>query len=118
MQHHLSKDCHPIVTKSCDCSHDDNNFTDSKVKCLLLENIIEPTNSPGRAQVVIMASENVKKRLCNDLKSPYQEILLLIKDKIYTAFETNGKLYQFTRIPFGLTNATFQQKMGNFIVEK
>ena len=37
---HLSKDCHPIATKSCKCSHDD-----SEIKHLLAESIIEPSNS-------------------------------------------------------------------------
>ena len=105
MQHHLLKDCHPIATKSCKHRHDDKNFTDSEIKCLPAENIIEPTNSPQRAQTVITANENGKNRLSIDLKSAYHQIPLLVENKIYTAFEANGKLYQFTRICFGLKNA-------------
>lgn len=54
-----------------------------------------------------------------DLKSAYHQILLLSEDKIYTAFEANGKLYQFTRIPFVSTNAAaaFQRKMDKFIAQ-
>ena len=54
-----------------------------------------------------------------DLKSAYHQILLLSEDKIYTAFEANGKLYQFTRIPFVSTNAVaaFQRKMDKFIAQ-
>ena len=38
-----------------------------------------------------------------DLKSAYHQIPIK-EDKPYTAFEANGKLYQFCRIPFGVTN--------------
>ena len=45
-----------------------------------------------------------------DLKSAYHQIPIK-EDKSYTAFEANGKLYQFCRIPFGVTNgvACFQR---------
>ena len=51
------------------------------------------------------------------MKSTYHQIPLLDEDKIYTAFEASGKLYQFTRITVGLTNAVaaFQRKTDNFI---
>ena len=54
-----------------------------------------------------------------DLKSAYQKIPLLLEDKPYTAFVANGKLYQFTHLPFGPTNAiaTFQKEMDEFIAE-
>ena len=53
------------------------------------------------------------------MKIAYHQIPLLAEDKIYTAFEANVKLYQFTRIPFSLTNAVvaFQRKMDNFIAK-
>ena len=152
---HLSKDSHPIVTKSRKYSHDDKSLIDSEIKRLLAKHIIEPSNSPWRAQVVITANENRKKRLCIDysqtinrsthldahplpkvddqvkeianfkifsaldLKSAYHQIPLLAEDKIYAAFEANGKLYQFIGIPFGLTNAVaaFQRNMDNFIAK-
>ena len=39
-----------------------------------------------------------------DLRSAYHQIPIGEEDKPYTAFEADGKLYQFTRIPFGVTN--------------
>ena len=38
----------------------------------------------------------------------------------YTGFEANGRLYQFRRIPFGVTNgvAVFQRLMDNIIKEE
>jgi hypothetical protein len=54
-----------------------------------------------------------------DLKSAYQQISCLKSDKYYTTFESNGLLFQFKRIPFGLTNAVaqFQRIMDKFIQE-
>ena len=37
-----------------------------------------------------------------DLKSAYHQITLPVADRKYTAFEANGQLFQFTRMPFGL----------------
>ena len=41
------------------------------------------------------------------------------EDKPYTAFEANGKLYEFYRIPFGVTNgvACFQRIIDKIIKE-
>jgi transposase InsO family protein len=54
-----------------------------------------------------------------DLKSAYHQIPLKQEEKHYTAFEANGRLYQFTRMPFGLTNAVaaFQRIMNHIISE-
>ena len=39
------------------------------------------------------------------------------EDKPYTAFEARNNLYQFTRLPFGVTNgvACFQREMVKFV---
>ena len=37
-----------------------------------------------------------------DLRSAYRQIKIVESDCKYTAFEANGKLYEFTRIPFGV----------------
>ena len=52
-----------------------------------------------------------------DLKSTYHQVSLQNKDKPYTAFEANRRLYQFYRIPFGVCNgvAAFQKIMDDFI---
>ena len=52
-----------------------------------------------------------------DLKSAYHQIPLREEDRPYTAFEVSGKLYQFTRLPFGVTNAVacFNRIVRQFI---
>ena len=44
-----------------------------------------------------------------DLKSAYHQVPLREEDKKFTAFEANGCLNQFRKMPFGVTNgvATF-----------
>ncbi len=55
-----------------------------------------------------------------DLQSAYHQVPIKPEDKPYTAFEAAVGLYQFTRIPFGVTNgvACFQRKMDEFISEE
>lgn len=52
-----------------------------------------------------------------DLKSAYHQVPILSREKRYTAFEACGNLYQFTRIPFGVTNgvAAFQRTLQYII---
>ena len=54
-----------------------------------------------------------------DLRSAYHQVPLKDKDKPYTAFEARGNLYQFTCLPFGVTNgvACFQREMMKFVDE-
>ena len=54
-----------------------------------------------------------------DLKSAYHQWKLKESDKPYTGFEANGGLYQFTRVPFGVTNgvACFQREMDRLVEE-
>ena len=51
------------------------------------------------------------------LKSAYHQIPIHEQDMKFTAFEANGELYQFKRIPFGLKNAVsaFQIAMTELI---
>ena len=63
---HLSQDCKPIAAKSCRYSHEDQELIKNETKRLLKEGIIEPSDSPGRAQVVVTKNERQKKRLVID----------------------------------------------------
>ena len=55
-----------------------------------------------------------------DLKSAYHQVPIKYADRKYTGFEANGRLYQFCRIPFGVTNgvAVFQRAMDRFVEEE
>ena len=39
-----------------------------------------------------------------DLKSAYHQVPLLERERHFTAFEAMGKLYQYRRLPFGVSN--------------
>ena len=55
-----------------------------------------------------------------DLRNAYHQVPFLKDDRKYTGFEDNGRLYQFRRIPFGVTNgvAVFQRLVDNIIKEE
>ena len=54
-----------------------------------------------------------------DLKSVHYQIPLHPDDRPYTAFEAAGKLHQYTRRPFGVTNrVSFFQRFVDFLIEK
>ena len=52
-----------------------------------------------------------------DLRSAYHQVPLRKEEQPYTAFEANNGLYQFTRVPFCVTNgvACFQREMTEFV---
>ena len=54
-----------------------------------------------------------------DLKSAYYQVPLSVEDRPYTAFEAEGKLYQYTQLPFGVTNdvSFFQRIIDNIIAK-
>ena len=55
-----------------------------------------------------------------DLRSAYHQIPIREEEKLYTAFEADGRLFQFTRIPFGVTNgvAAFQRVMDTVVSQE
>ena len=147
------KDIHPIATPFRRYNKSDASFIKTEVQKLLHEGVIDPSESPWRAQVLVTKNENHKRRMvidysqtinrftelhayplprideqinqlakCRvfstlDLKSAYYQILLHPDDRIYTAFEAGGKLYQYRRLPFGVANgvAAFQRIIDDVI---
>ena len=59
----LDPNCKPIITKSRRYSNKDRKFIAEEVERLLSEGIIEPSNFPWRAQVVVTRNEWHKKSL-------------------------------------------------------
>jgi len=54
-----------------------------------------------------------------DLKSAYDQVPILPEERLFTAFEADGQLYQFKRIHFGLKNAVpCFQRVVNEIMPK
>ena len=55
--------------------------------------------------------------ISSDLRSAYHQIPLQDGDKKYTAFESDGKLYNFVCMPFRITNgvAGFQRVIDSII---
>ena len=151
---HLSNECKPIATKSRKYSQNDRDFIKSETQRLVKAGIIRPSNSPWRAQVLVV-HEKTKRRMVVDysetvnkytqldayplpkidkhvndiakykiystidLRSAYYQIPLSENDSPYTAFEADGGLWEFTKMPFGVTNgsACFQRKMDKFVTK-
>ncbi|GCB74333.1 hypothetical protein scyTo_0003422 [Scyliorhinus torazame] len=146
----LTPDCTPVTTRSRRSGAQDRIFIRSKVQRLLREGIIEASNSPWRAQVVVvktgekhrmrnsqtinrytqldayplprisdMVNQIVQYRVFStvDLKSAYHQFPIRKADRPYTAFEADGRLYHFLRVPFGVTNgiSVFQREMDRMV---
>ncbi|GFW78383.1 retrovirus-related Pol polyprotein from transposon opus [Trichonephila clavipes] len=152
----LNPDCRSLVTKSRRQTVEDNIFMVLEVQKLLQEGVIEPSNSPWRAQAFVIRGENLKPRMVVDysqtinkytlldayplpkieevilkisknkvfskidLQSAYHQIPIQDSERHYTAFEASGKLYQFLRVPFGVTNgvACFQRVIDKIIEDE
>ncbi|XP_054712929.1 uncharacterized protein LOC129222440 [Uloborus diversus] len=117
----LSQNCTPIATKSRRHSSADNRYMEAEIKRLLCEGIIE-NNAYLLPRIDEIISKVSKFEVFSviDLKSAYHQIPILETEKPYTAFEASGKLYQFTRVPFGVTNgvASFQRVIDQIIQEE
>ncbi|GFT42720.1 retrovirus-related Pol polyprotein from transposon opus [Trichonephila clavipes] len=114
----LNLDCRPLVTKSRGQAVEDNIFMAFEVQKLLQEGVIEPSNSPWRAQAFVIKGENLFSKI--DLQSAYHQIPIQDSERYYTAFKACGKLYQFLRVPFGVTNgvACFQRVIDKIIEDE
>ncbi len=100
----LRPDCKPIASKSRRFSKEDQDFIQQEVNQLLSDDMIN--NLAG-----------YKFFSTFDLKSAYHQMPIKEADQKYTAFEANGRLYHFRRIPFGVT-AVFQRAMDKFVDEE
>ena len=151
---HITPDCKPISAPSRRYSKEDREFIRLEVERLLELGKIKPSNSPWRAQVVVVRdNEKRRKRMTVDysqtinkyslvdayplpriddqvneisknrifstidLKEAYHQIPLREEEQLYTVFEADGRLYQFTVLPNGVNNGVpcFQREMDKFV---
>ena len=63
---HLKIECRPIAAKSRRYLRSDSVFISNEVKQLFKEGLIEPSNSPWRAQRLVVTQENHKRRMVID----------------------------------------------------
>ncbi|GFT18810.1 putative retrovirus-related pol polyprotein from transposon opus [Trichonephila clavipes] len=73
----LNPDCRPLVTKSRCQTVEDNIFMALEVQKLLQEGVIEPSNSPWRAQAFVIRGENHKPRMVVDYSQTINKYTLL-----------------------------------------
>ncbi|GFW25287.1 putative retrovirus-related pol polyprotein from transposon opus [Trichonephila clavipes] len=126
----LNPDCRPLITKLRCHTVEDNILMAWEVQKLLQEGVLEPSNSPWRAQAFVIRGENHKPKMVVDYSQTINKYTLLdayplpkIEEdskRHYTAFEACGKLYQFLRVPFGVTNgaACFQRVIDKIIEDE
>ena len=69
---------------------------------------------PRKEELVIVLSKH-RYFFKYDFKNAYHKVPIYPDDKKLTAFKANGKLHQFKRISFGLTNAVgaFQRMVNS-----
>ena len=126
--------CKPIAAPSRRYSSEDTKFIRSEVQRLLDADIIEPVRSPWRTQVhspwitqdayPLPNMEDLVIRIAREkcfssieLRLEYHQVPLLAEERHYTAFEADGQLFQYKRLPSGVTNgvSAFQRSIDKFI---
>ena len=73
----LTPNCHPIAAKPRFFNRSDTEFIESEVASLLENDVIEPSSSPWRAQVVLTTGENKKKRMVVDFSRTMNKFTFL-----------------------------------------
>ena len=73
----LSADCKPIAVKSYRLSNLEEQFVESEIRKLLKDDIIEPSSSPWRAQVLVTNGDRHKRRLVIDYSATINRYTLL-----------------------------------------
>ncbi|GFV33825.1 hypothetical protein TNCV_1069321 [Trichonephila clavipes] len=98
----LNPGCRPLVTKSRRQTVEDNIFMALEVQKLLQEGVIEPSNPHHGGLKPLSLEEKIQD-----------------SERHYTAL-TCGKLYQFLRVPLGVTNgvACFQRVIDKIIEDE
>ena len=91
----LTADCYPVASKSRRYSFDDRKFIEKETQRLLREGILEPSNSPWRAQIVVTKDDNHKKRLAIDYSQTINRFTLLDGYPLPCIDDTVNKIAQY-----------------------
>uniref|UniRef100_A0A2C9KMS6 Reverse transcriptase domain-containing protein n=1 Tax=Biomphalaria glabrata TaxID=6526 RepID=A0A2C9KMS6_BIOGL len=91
----LSPNCTPVATKSRRYSLEDSKFINAEIQRLLKEEVIEPSKSPWRAQVLITANERHKRRMVIDYSQTINRFTLLDACPMPRMDELAEKIAQF-----------------------
>lgn len=105
----LKSDCKPVAINSRRYSKADRHFVEIEIQRLLKEDIIEPSSSPWRAQVVVTANERHKKRMVIDYSQTInrftnldayplpridEQINEIAKNRVFSAIDLKDAYYQ------------------------
>lgn len=123
----LTPDCIPITTKPRQFSSSDRTFISEEISKMLKEGVIEPANTPWRAQIVVVSGNAGKKRLVVDFSQTInrfteldaypvpriEEIVNEIsKNKVYSKIDLSSAYYQVGIIPEERPYTGFQADGG------
>jgi len=90
----LTADCHPVAVRSRKYSQD-RAYINEEVRRLLKEDIIEPSQSPWRAQVVVVKGKNHKRHLARDYSQTINRFTLLDAFPLPNINELINQIAQF-----------------------
>ena len=108
----LSPDVHPIAAKSRRYSIADKRFINEEVEKLLSAGIIEPSNSPWRAQLLVERSPNHRDRLVVDYSETINRFTLLDAYPLPLMEDVASELAKFSIMSgFDLKSAFHQVKL-------
>ena len=108
----LTKDVHPIAAKSRRYSLADKRFIQEEVDKLLKSGIIEPSNSPWRAQLLVERSPNHRDRLVVDYSETINKFTLLDAYPLPLMEDVASELAKFEVMSgFDLKSAFHQVKL-------
>ncbi|GKA22102.1 putative reverse transcriptase domain-containing protein [Tanacetum coccineum] len=85
-----------------------------QLKELLNKGFIRPSSSPWGAPVLFIKKKDRSFRMCIDYRE-YHQLRVHEDDILKTAFKTRYGHFEFTVIPFGLTNAPVTQEEHEFL---
>ena len=92
---HMSPNCEPVAVGRRNYSKADQSFISDQVSQLLEDDLIEPSTSPWRAQVVVVKNANHKKRMGVDYSQTVNKFTYLDAYPLPSIQDIIGKVSQY-----------------------